>query len=44
MVLGENGLAQWGDNIWAGLGDTEEKADKGVLQNRTLHSTEVGTK
>lgn len=26
------------------LGATEEKADKGVLQNNTVHSTEVGVK
>lgn len=36
--------AQGGDKIWARLGATEEKADKGILQSNTLHSTEVGTK
>lgn len=36
--------AQGGDSIWVRLGATEEKADKGVLQNNTFHSTKVGTK
>lgn len=36
--------AQGGDNIRIRLGASEEKAEKGVLQNNTLHSTEVGTK